>query len=71
MAKFSPIEFDHNEFGWGPTSAPELFTDVYVTHTLNPLTLSLPHFLLLSCPMSPSPSVCLSVSLPPSLPPFP
>ena len=31
MAKFSPIEFDHNEFGWGPTSAPELFTDVYVT----------------------------------------
>eukprot|EP01043_Picozoa_sp_COSAG02_P076903 COSAG02_NODE_16573_length_1073_cov_1.599589_2_plen_90_part_00 len=30
MAKFAPIEFDHNEFGWGPTSAPELFTDVYV-----------------------------------------
>jgi translation initiation factor 3 subunit D len=31
MAKaFAPIDFDHNEFGWGPTSAPELFTDVYV-----------------------------------------
>jgi hypothetical protein len=29
MASFGAIDFDHNEFGWGPTSAPELFTDVY------------------------------------------
>ena len=33
MAAFAAIDFDHNEFGWGPTSAPELFTDVYVTPT--------------------------------------
>jgi len=31
MASFAPIDISQNEFGWGPTEAPKLFTDVPYT----------------------------------------